>query len=118
MRIGNAASLRFAAAIEQLEERKRGTAVLAHAQKAVPERPASHSRNLEPRGVNLAMQLIQAIDGQLGQMLRIQLGPAVRFRLHGVGEVRAIALHLPRRAVEQQRAHRGAPYVETYNEGV
>jgi hypothetical protein len=63
MSIGNARDFRSAARVEQMQNRKRRPPVFADTEEAVPESAPSDGRDLEPGRVDLAMEIVEAIDG-------------------------------------------------------
>jgi hypothetical protein len=87
-----------------MQDRKRRLAVYAHAEKAMPERAAGDCGDAQPVRMNLAMQLIQTIDGQAGELCAVDFRSATGAGGHLIRNSRAVALHLPRLLVEQQRA--------------
>ncbi len=84
-------------------------------QKALPATAAM--RKPAPR-LDLAMQFIEAVDGVLGQLFGIDFGAAIGSGADAVRQMRAIAFHLARGGIVQQRAHRGGADVEAYNVGI
>ena len=118
MRIGHPRDLIAAARVEKMQDRERGLARVVHAAKTVPEGAAGDSGDAESGLMNLAVEFVQTVDGQLRERVGIDLRAAVGSGVDAVGELRAVALHLARAGVEQQSADRRAAYVDTDDKGI
>ena len=68
--------------------------------------------------MNLTVELIQTVDGQLGKRFGIDLRAAIGSGVDAVSELCAVALHLARAGVEQQSADGGAAYVDADDKGI
>lgn len=118
MRVRNPGNFRRTARVQQVQDRQRGPAVFADSAKAVPERAAGHGRHPEPGFLDLAVQLIQAVNGMARELLRVQLRAAIRRGSNAVNQMCPVTLHLARPGIVQQRPNRGSPDVEAYNKGI
>lgn len=116
VRVGELGHFGGAACIEQMKDRQRRFPVFANTEKTMPEGAAADRGDLHPVGVNLAMQFVEAVDGEVGQGFGIDLDAAVGGGFQTIRESRAVAFHGARGGVEQQGSHRGTAGVETYNE--
>ena len=74
--VGDSGDFRSAAGVEQMEDGKRGLAVGAGSQKTVPEGAAGYRGDFQAVGVDLAMQFVEAIDDETGQILGVDFGAA------------------------------------------
>src|SRR6185503_17901841 len=79
-----------AAGIEQMQDREGGSAGGVDAAKTVPERAAGHGGDMESAGLNLAVKLVQAVDGQLRECFGIDFRAAIRRGVDAVGDLRAV----------------------------
>jgi hypothetical protein len=104
--------------IKKMQDRHGRATFRVEAQKAVPERANGDGGDLHTSGVHLAMQLIETIDDQLGELFRINFRAAIGRGADLIRNSRTIAFDLFRFAVEQQRANRGTSDVEAYNEEI
>ena len=75
--IGHFRYLISAARIEKMQDRERGFALCVHAAEAVPESAAGHGGDVESSGLDLAMELVQTVDGQLGKRIGIDFRAAI-----------------------------------------
>ena len=92
--IRHARDLGVGAGIQQMKDGEGGAAVFIDTQEAVPEGVGGDGGDVESVGVNLAMEFVEAVDGQIGEFFGIDFDAAVGSAIGLVGEARAVAFDL------------------------
>ena len=118
MGVGYSGHVVYAARIEKMQDRKRRLSLSVNTAKAVPESAAGHRGNTKSGDLHLAMELIQAIDGQLRQLFGIGLCASIRSRADPVRELCSVTLHLAGAGVEKESANRGTAGVNANDERI